>query len=958
MSSSLALLSPPPPSMSPAASPKMKRLGSCRSTARRRTRTTKTTGTTRTTAASIRKISITRAKTTTNTIFLLSYAALGLAMSSATMIFLCVNNNTIILGLSTQQGFVSHHHHNRHANALLYRHNTHINPTHHHHLPRIHQHDTYASSSSLFSSTKTENKSLNDDDDDKYRGGDTAGEKRNGQNQVEYKMGEETKTPTMKIGGRLMDEYDDNNIDDDDNEVFFERLMKVDTTIRELQKQLPTLLSRPLTGSTACLVYDDGHDEGSSDNRHDNNNGNQVGGGSARKNFKLKVTASSTGNANREGDDDEEELVDVLSGRDELISLSDVLVVGTVAAGRANAALTGGRSDTSVKIDCQLILDDTFNVIRVPWTAKAPVLGSPNENVFDGLTDFVLSPTTGKVETIIMRRISWNKQPVAIGQAIKTIRSIGPWQRQQQQQQRLPGLEMPWKQLNELRDSVLEQAANAVVASQKSSEDDVDNDDVCLPQIYKVKSIGLVNKWYSPPSQDITKQRTKEGIPCPGTEEWVQYVSARECIRAFCCDIIPELSELSIVSPRLFSKDVKFCAEDGSIIMESPDRLSNFFQSMSLLRTGTFSTWKHSSFDVVDVWNRTVGVEYEVKSTLRQQEWTLKGKDIFYLDTTTTNEERPVITKIQQGKMTMITNNVETSIDSKWMMDNIVFALERQMEGGTGSVNVRDFFTEVIMSQPNLSSLFRGTKSDSNKASKKNKPTLRKLSSSSAANIFYIMEDLQEQGFALFDPFASGGLSPSSTSAGIPPALDYASDNIELKGYLGENIAVGKSLYRNGVGSLLLGIREAIRQKRLLVQGLEYPRVELQPRAMTGRIGGDHPVVRVISGVTFRITPPGAGMLPESLSSSPPIKIEITSDYKISSDTGLILEHKLVETRVNGQLTPGDQVSRWMRRFISTNDENKSSFSNPTNSGNDSSINGEALKAITDALLWLRSMNG
>ena len=83
------------------------------------------------------------------------------------------------------------------------------------------------------------------------------------------------------------------------------------------------------------------------------------------------------------------------------------------------------------------------------------------------------------------------------------------------------------------------------------------------------------------------------------------------------------------------------------------------------------------------------------------------------------------------------------------------------MEGGTGSVNVRDFFTEVIMSQPNLSGLFGGAKNDSNNAKKKKQASLRKLSSSSAANIFYIMEDLQEQGFALFDLSAAAGSSLS-----------------------------------------------------------------------------------------------------------------------------------------------------------------------------------------------------
>jgi hypothetical protein len=57
---------------------------------------------------------------------------------------------------------------------------------------------------------------------------------------------------------------------------------------------------------------------------------------------------------------------------------------------------------------------------------------------------------------------------------------------------------------------------------------------------------------------------------------------------------------------------------------------------------------------------------------------------------------------------------------------------------------------------------------------------------------------------------------------------------------------------------------------------------------------------------------------------------------------------------MNGQLTPGDQVSRWMKRFIiNNNNQNDNRLV-----GGIPSMNGDILKAIADALLWLRSMNG
>merc|ERR1711935_848074 len=70
----------------------------------------------------------------------------------------------------------------------------------------------------------------------------------------------------------------------------------------------------------------------------------------------------------------------------------------------------------------------------------------------------------------------------------------------------------------------------------------------------------------------------------------------------------------------------------------------------------------------------------------------------------------------------------------------------------------------------------------------------------------------------------------------------------------------------------------------------------------------------------FRIPPLGMGIIPSpdssSLASGLPLKVELISDYRIDSDTGLITEHRLVETRINGQLTAGDQVSRWMQQFL------------------------------------------
>lgn len=705
-----------------------------------------------------------------------------------------------------------------------------------------------------------------------------------------------------KIGGGVGG-GDDGGVDE---QTAFDYLTRVDKTVRALQKQLPSLLTSPLTLATADEVYD-------------------------RDGFSLKVLVNPSEDdrtSERNDDNNAEEIIDVMNGLDELLSLSDVLVVGTAAAGRANAALTGGLADTKVEIDCQLILDDSFSTIRVPWTAAAPVLGSPTDNMFEGLSDFVLSQTNGQVEAIVMRRLYWNKQPVAIGQAIKTIRSIGNWQ------QASSMLQLPWQQIGELRDVLLEQAVAA--ATQESA---VANNNQTLPTVYKVNSIAQFDKWFVPPE----KQQTPV-TPYPGTEAWEQYAASRTCMQKFCNEVVPQLSELSIVSPDFFSQEATFVTEDGSILMKGRGRLANFYQSMALTRKGTFSSWEHTSFEVIDWKNRSVAVEYKVRSTLPQQEWTITGRDVYALEKYTTKEDLPVVASIRQGPMTIKANNggiasSPISLDSKWLMENIVFALERQMDSGDNSVFARDFVTEIIMSQPSVLLLFGTTKPSSAAGNKRREK--QKLSPSTAANCFYIMTALQDEGLALFN------LTKTRT---LPPASEYMSDNIELQGYLGEKIAVGKRLYNSGIGSVLLGLRDSIRQKRVTVENVDCPRVELLPSTSSSRGGV---VLRSTSALTFRIPSPGAGViLPDSLSSGPPVKLELTSDYRVNADTGLIVEHRLVETRVNGQLTPGDQLSRWMRRFLNVNEKP------PTVGAKGRDTNGDVLKAISDALLWFRSING
>jgi hypothetical protein len=705
----------------------------------------------------------------------------------------------------------------------------------------------------------------------------------------------------------------------------FDRLVAVDETIRELQLQLPTILTKTLTPAMAEKVYSkeifcfsvlvDDERDNSVRNIGDADDGDDRG--------------------NNSKEDDE---IVILNSREELMALSDVLVLSTAAA--QQAILVTGTADAKVKIECQLIIDDSYRIIRIPWRAKTPTLGTLGNGNFEGITDCYLSSIDGaaKVERFVVRKATFNGRSLngpTIGQALKSIQSTLS---NLQQNPILQNIVRTTQQgddnsnratsiFNTLRDEFLDQAVTALSTT-------TENEDVTTTfPVYRVDSIADLsfvanNGWIR---DHIVKTTPKEGnflTPCPGTKDWEEYVDSRSCLMRFSNDVIPQLSDLSIIDPTLFAEDsIYTIAADESILMTGRESLANFFQSTALARKGTGGTWNMMRCEVLDWTNRTVAISYEA-TTSSLPLWTIEGRDIYTLDTTTSEDDRPVIKAIRQGKIVAIgPNDNSIRLDGRWLTENMATAFQ-----GDGTSNSpRDFLTELLMNQPSLAPFLQQQKASSR--SKSSKGLKRKFPKAAAAASFYIMSDLYEQGASLFDM--------SSSNRPSPPGAEQMSENIELKGYLGESIVRGSSLYNRSIGSVIFGIRESIRQKRLLIEKAPAPpRVELL--VPTGDI-------RLSLTYVFRI-PPLGGIIPSidsnGFASGLPIKVELTSDYRIDPDTCLITEHRLVETRINGQLTAGDQISRWIQRF-----QKLDGSSSTATARNDDG----AISAILDAISWFRS---
>jgi hypothetical protein len=741
----------------------------------------------------------------------------------------------------------------------------------------------------------------------------------------------------------------------------FGRLVAVDETIRALQLQLPTILTKALTPAMVEKVYS--KDDFCFSILVDDERGN--GGGDILDQDDDGDDRDTTGSKK---DDDE---IVVLNSREELMALSDVLVLTTAAAQQA-ILVTGRTADAKVKIECQFIIEDSCQIIRIPWRAKTPTLGalSPTGSGkkfhnFEGITDCYLSSTidddddVGKVERFVVRKASFNGRILngpAIGQALKRIQStlsnlqqnpilkniVRTTTQQNSDDNNNNNNNRATSIFNTLLDGFLDQAATALSTTQTaSSKQNVDATTIPVYQVDSIGDLSLVanNGWIQDEIVTADNTKPKQGeilTPCPGTKDWDNYVNSRSCLTRFSNDVIPQLSDLSIVDSKLFADDATYQIEgDKSIVMTGRESLANFFQSMALTRKGTGGSWTMIRYEVLDWKARTVAISYEV-TTSSLPLWTIQGRDIYELDTTTSKDDRPIIKAIRQGKMVANGPNGNTlRLDGRWLTENVASAF--QGDGTSPSSKLpRDFLTELLMNQPNLSPFLKQQKKSSTRSKSSIGSSRRKLSKSAAAASYYIMSDLYEQAISLFDM--------SSSNRRSPPGAEQMSENIELKGYLGESIVRGSSLYNRSIGSVIFGIRESIRQKRLVIEETPAPpRVELL--VPTGEI-------RLSLTFLFRIPPIGAGILPSQDTSNGigpglPLKVELTSDYRIDPDTGLITEHRLVETRINGQLTAGDQVSRWMQRFLKLDVAAATTTVRNEDGG---------LTAIMDAISWFRSM--
>lgn len=461
---------------------------------------------------------------------------------------------------------------------------------------------------------------------------------------------------------------------------------------------------------------------------------------------------------------------------------------------------------------------------------------------------------------------------------------------------------------------------------------------------------------------------------------------------------------------------------DGSTILSSSDEVAQFYTTLSMLRravsslpgtsSGSTKTPSVSHWDVKNVtilpnkdgqykqvlvsWKSTLpmllplplpdmgenGSKTNSKKdkieSRRSSLIPIEGQDLFTLERIydsideninvdigndyndlNAGENQYLITAIQQKELVLNGNSIDNP-DAWKTMVNTISQMDGQkfvtnMSGGSGSSSGRAILTAMEL-LTDIWDLTTPTTTASRPIPLAAKETAvsKKLSTEAAASVFYFMTALHSDLRSLIMK------SSSSMSTGlnnkVVPAEEFLTENIKIRGFLKETLSRDIIAYRQVIGFSLASLRTAIRFDRIIVETDKeiITKVELTPNGdVQLKVILPLWVKSLIDFDSLRFA--SSNEVPSGV----PLKIELLSVYKVNAD-GMVYEHRLLESRVNGVLTPADVVSRWVQRMI--NSSEGEGFGKQNAFGSDvfdipNMLDNPLLSALFDAVDRRRSMN-
>ena len=554
------------------------------------------------------------------------------------------------------------------------------------------------------------------------------------------------------------------------------------------------------------------------------------------------------------------------NSREELISLQNALILAVQGPLRATNLLSR-QNRTAPVINCKFKpQNENASEIIVEWDVRAAI---SNTN-FSGISELQLR--NGKVGVHRLRKVRLNGQSQdaeTVGNALSRIRQTV---RSLQQAQTIQSTIGPFGSiLSQYRDDLMRQL------------------DIVLPSKKPIAPI------FFDSSNDKTFGTCNTAQPMPGTLPWECYARSHEAIIKFVDQIIPKLALAPSDAPfdlqELFAPDSEMFGLDGKILISGGPRLAKFYQSLASWRRRSLTTWTLVGANAVEWREGKPQVQISFVTDLPGSQASLAGIDLYALDLDP-DSDRIRVKSVHQ--MNMSIGDSSKQKDLSLFMRGIVDFVENDSFANADEQWITDLW-QRLRSSNKRNGLSQATSVDSdNKSKKQLKAPAR--SDAAAATVYRIMIALHNDGKDLVD---------SSILRNHPPALDFMIENVQLRGLLNEVIVRGRSSYQQSLGVSIGSLKSSIQGKRITSDKGPLTKVELTPSGNIRYTLTLFLKIETFAGIPNLLNIPSSGL---------PLKVELITEYILDPDSGRIVQHRLLESRLNDQLTPGDFLSRVLLR--------------------------------------------
>ncbi|GAX17839.1 hypothetical protein FisN_18Hh040 [Fistulifera solaris] len=367
-------------------------------------------------------------------------------------------------------------------------------------------------------------------------------------------------------------------------------------------------------------------------------------------------------------------------------------------------------------------------------------------------------------------------------------------------------------------------------------------------------------------------------FPLPGSGSWSKYALFHKRAEQFYKEVLPALQD-GTIDESCFAREARLITQDVGV--KNPQR---FYQTLAIGRQQSGAQFQCTGIKAV--WNdNAVEVSYTTTIPSLPSALRFRGADVFAF-----NDADPVqIANIRQVQF----QNEEPS--SAWDGTLVMKSLAKAVETGRP-----DTWADLILLPKSGQSRSFPRKSRSDTA---------------ATTIYRIMERLH------IDLRQLAGQNETA----VVPASNYLDEAVQLTGYLNETLVKGSALYSRSILLAVQSFKAALNSNQIKSKQAPAVRIELTENG------------NVRCALTLFLQVVG---VPASV--NVPVKLQIDFEYVADPDSGRIIQHRLLESRINGQLTPGDVVSRWIRRF--------------TDPSSKRSEEEDWLGSALDTIKWMRSL--